>query len=520
MTLIECVPNFSEGRDLAVVTAIRDAIAEVDGISVLHMTADASHNRSVITFVGPKDTIVDAAFAAIRTAREHIDLSAHAGVHPRMGAADVIPFIPLNGATMDDCIDAARALGERVGRELEIPVYLYEHAATRPERRNLADVRRGGFEVIRNEIVANEGRIPDFGPRRIHPTAGAVAIGARPFLIAFNVFIGGADKLPVAKQIASVIRAANGGLPGVKALGLEVDGQAQVSMNLVDITQTSLVTAFDAVSREAELRGTAVTWSEIIGLVPDEHLLGAASAYLKLRDAADDHLLRRRILEHRGTEPTARGFLHAVSNFAATPGGGSVAAYAGALGAALVRMVAGLSLPAELREPGELADGITDNPTHERLVRVANAAEQLVARLADLTQRDAAAYDAVVRAYRLPKDAGADMQLRDAAIRSALLHAARVPLETARLCAQAAELANLVATHGARHAISDAGVAALMADAACKGAAYNVRVNLTQLSGAEADELAVAALRAVEDATVHTTATTRAVEAALARPAI
>lgn len=520
MTLIECVPNFSEGRDLSAITAIRDAIAAVDGVSVLHMTMDASHNRSVITFVGPPGHIVDAAFAAIRTARECIDLSKHTGVHPRMGAADVVPFIPLDGATMDDCVAAARTLGERVGRDLDIPVYLYEHAATRPERRNLADVRRGGFEVIREDILTKDERAPDFGPRRVHPTAGAVAIGARPFLIAFNIYLGGAEQLSVAKQVAKAVRASSGGLPGVKALGLEVDGQAQVSMNLVDIERTSLVDAFDAVSREAAARGATVTWSEIIGLVPDDALLGAASAYLKLRNDAQEHLLWRRLIELRGSEPTPRDFLQAVSNPTATPGGGSVAAYAGALGAALVRMVAGLSLPAALRSATDPTDGPAlerQHPLHERLLRVSGAAEQLVARLADLVQRDAAAYDAVVHAYRLPKHG--DLHYRDTAIRNALLNAARVPLETARLCAQAAELASLVASHGASHAISDAGVAALLAEAACRGAAYNVRINVNLLSGTEANELAVAAASAVADASSHAAAATRAVEKALTRSA-
>ena len=314
MRLIECVPNFSEGRDITIVHAIRDKIAAVDGVSILHVTADASHNRSVITFVVPYESAVAAAFAGIRAARDHIDLTQHGGVHPRIGAADVVPFIPLDGATMEECIALAHALGARVGAELEIPVYLYENAATRASRRNLADVRRGAFEGLRDEIRTNPDRAPDYGPRHVHPTFGAVAMGARPFLIAYNVYLGDAANLSIARQVARAVRASSGGLPAVKALGLEVDGQAQVSMNLVDIEQTSLVTAFDAVEREARARGVDVTWSEIIGLVPSSQLLGAAATHLRLRQRIDDHVLEHRMLEARGTSHTLRSYVDAVAS--------------------------------------------------------------------------------------------------------------------------------------------------------------------------------------------------------------
>jgi glutamate formiminotransferase/formiminotetrahydrofolate cyclodeaminase len=417
-----------------------------------------------------------------------------------MGAADVVPFIPLDGATMDDCIAAARALGERVGRELEIPVYLYERAATCPERRNLADVRRGGFEAIRTEIAAGEtsARIPDFGPRCVHPTAGAVAIGARPFLVAFNVYLGDASRLAIAKAVAKAVRESSGGLPAVKALGLEVDGQAQVSMNLVDLERTSLAAAYDAVVQEAAARGVSVTWSEIIGLVPDDALLGAAAAYLRLRDSASDHLLERRLLEVRGQEQTTRGFLHAVGSSAATPGGGSVAAYAGALGAALVQMVAGMS-------------------KNDALHTTRDDAERLATQLMELVARDAAAYDAVVHAYRLPQQDATQVSARADAIHAALLGAARVPLQTARLSARAAELAVAVATHGSKRTITDAGVAALMADAACRSAAYNVRVNVRALANDEAvaADLAVAAEQAVAAASRDAATVAQLVETAL-----
>ena len=277
MKLVECVPNFSEGRRPEIVTKIRDAIAAVKGTHVLDVSSDQSHNRTVVTFVVTIEAAVDAAFAGIRAARELINLTTHQGEHPRMGATDVVPFIPLEGATMEDCIGLARTLGERVGKELEIPVFLYERAATRPERENLADVRRGEFEGLRDEIGKNPARTPDYGPNHVHKTAGAVAIGARPFLVAYNVYLGDKANVPVAKEVAKAVRGSSGGLRYVKGLGLEVDGQAQVSMNLVDTEKTPLYRAFDLVKTEAEARGVSPTWSEIVGLVPERALFDTAA---------------------------------------------------------------------------------------------------------------------------------------------------------------------------------------------------------------------------------------------------
>jgi len=285
MKLVECVPNFSEGRRPDVVAAIRDAIAAVDGVAMLDVSSDQSHNRTVMTFVAPVERAVDAAFAGIRIARERIDLNHHTGEHPRMGATDVVPFIPLEGTTMEDCIVLARTLGERVGRELEIPFFLYERAATRPDRENLADVRRGEFEGIRDEMKSGAAnRVPDFGPARIHATAGAVAIGARPFLVAYNVYLGPATNIVVAKAVAKAVRGSSGGLRYVKGLGLEVDGQAQVSMNLVDTEKTPLYRAYEIVKMEAESQGVSPTWSEIVGLVPEKALFETAARHIQLRD--------------------------------------------------------------------------------------------------------------------------------------------------------------------------------------------------------------------------------------------
>ena len=475
MPLVECVPNFSEGRRPEVVQAIRDAIAAVPGAVVLDVSSDESHNRSVITFVAPRESAVDAAFAGMRAATDRIDLTRHAGEHPRMGATDVVPFVPLDGATMDECVALARQLGERVARELGIPVYLYERAATRPERENLADVRRGQFEGIRAEIETNPARTPDFGPPKIHPTAGAVAIGARPFLVAYNVYLGDASHVGEAKRIAKAVRGSSGGLRYVKALGLEVDGQAQVSMNLVDIDQTPPYRAFELVAMEAAAAGVPVTWSEIVGLVPERVLLDAAVRHLRLAAFSPEQLVERRVrAAHDAAPRSAEPDGDLVSALAAptpTPGGGSAAAYAGALAAALAQMVAGLTVG---RKKFAEVDGAMRD--------AASRAAALVTRLRELVTLDAQSYAAVSAAYKLPKDTPEQRAQRDAAITAALIGASEVPLETARACAGVAALAELVATKGNPSAVSDAGVSALLADAACRGAAYNVRINVASLA--------------------------------------
>ena len=281
MSLVECVPNFSEGRDPAVIAAIRDAIAGTPGAHVLDVSSDPSHHRTVITFIASLEAAVPAAFAAMQVAKERIDLTAHQGEHPRIGATDVVPFIPLEGTTMEHCVALARELGARAATELGIPVYLYERAASTPARENLADVRRGEFEGLREDIRTNPARTPDFGPNELHPTAGATAIGARPFLVAYNVYLGDAKNLPVAKEVAKAIRGSSGGLRYVKGLGMEVDGQAQVSMNLVDTEKTPLHRVFEIVKSEAAAHGVSPTWSEIVGLVPERVLLEAGARHVQ-----------------------------------------------------------------------------------------------------------------------------------------------------------------------------------------------------------------------------------------------
>src|SRR5687767_11754611 len=382
MKLVECVPNFSEGRDKDVIDAIRNAIATVEGVAVLDVSSDASHNRTVITFVAPLDTAVDAAFAGMQEAAKRIDLTKHQGEHPRIGATDVVPFVPLEGTTMEDCILLARALGERAARELGVPVYLYERAATRPDRVKLADVRRGEFEGLRDEIATNTDRKPDFGDSRVHPTAGATAVGARPFLVAFNVYLGPATNLHVAREVAKAVRFSTGGLRYVKALGLEVEGQAQVSMNLVDLEGTPLHIAYEMVRLEAAAHGVTPTWSEIVGLVPEHALMAAGARHIQLRGFTPRMVLDHRVREAIAGGVSVSGFAAAVASPVPAPGGGSVAALVGALGAALAQMVAGLtagrkkyaSVDAEMRDLGLHAAALASE-LHQLVDRDAKAHE-------------------------------------------------------------------------------------------------------------------------------------------------
>jgi len=491
MSLIECVPNFSEGRDAALLDALRTALTSVPGVRLLDAQADPSHNRSVFTLVAAPEAALEAAFRGVKLASERIDLRTHRGEHPRMGAADVVPFIPLTGATMDDCVALARRLGERVGAELGIPVFLYERAATRPERANLADVRKGEFEGLSGLIGSDPAHAPDFGPAKIHPTAGAVAIGARPFLVAYNVYLETGDQA-VAKAIAKKVRTATGGLPAVKALGMLVGGEAQVSMNLVDIDVTPPHVAFEAVAAAARELGTEATWSEIVGMVPERCVEGAAAAHLKLREPLAAHVLEGKVRATAG--PTLADWTDAVASSSPAPGGGTVSAVAGAMAAALAAMVGRLTV-------GRKKYAAVDGEFRELVER----AEALRVRLMRLGEEDAAAFNAVSAAYALPKEPEAP---RKDAIQEALVGAAKVPLETLRAAADVAGLAARAAEAGNRNAVSDAGVGAMLAGAAARGAAYNVRINVAGMPRpeeaaalvAEANRLLEAALRESERA--------------------
>jgi glutamate formiminotransferase len=294
--LVECVPNFSEGRKPETVQQIAAAVAAVDTACILDKHIDPDHNRSVITFVATPERIVEAAVAGVRRASELIDMRRHDGVHPRLGATDVLPFIPIRGVTIDDCVALAHQAGEKIARELSIPVYYYERAALRPDRVNLEDVRRGAYELLREQIATNPERVPDVGPVRVHDSAGAIVVGARPFLIAFNVVLH-SDDVAVARQIARAIRARNGGLPFLKALGFKLATRnlVQVSMNLVNYEVTGMRAAYDAIRREADALGVDVVSTEIVGLVPRNALDREAEYFRKLDNFSEATILENQI---------------------------------------------------------------------------------------------------------------------------------------------------------------------------------------------------------------------------------
>ncbi len=303
MRLVECVPNFSEGRRPEVLDEIVGAMTDVPGVKLLGKEMDADHNRAVVTIIGEPDAVLEGACQGIGKARDLLDLTKHEGEHPRMGATDVCPFVPVKGVTMDDCVELAQKLGERVGTELGIPVFLYEAAATSPSRENLAKVRKGQFEGLSKEIGTNPAKDPDYGPKKIHPTAGAIAIGARPFLVAYNINLA-TDDLSIAKTIAHAIRHARGGYRYVKAMGFEIKdrGIVQVSINMVNYKGTPLFRVFETVKREAQRYGVNVVGSEIVGLVPSEALVACADFYLQLEDFKSDQVLENRLTESEETE--------------------------------------------------------------------------------------------------------------------------------------------------------------------------------------------------------------------------
>ena len=499
MPLVECVPNFSEGRSVETLDALRAALTSVPGVRLLDVQADPSHNRSVFTVVAPPDAAAEAAFRAVKLAAERIDLRTHRGEHPRMGAADVVPFIPLADVTMDDCVALAKRLGERIGAELSIPVFLYERAATRPDRANLADVRKGEFEGLRDLIGTDPARAPDFGPGRIHPTAGAVAVGARPFLVAYNVYLASGGQ-PLAKSLAKQVREAGGGLKAVKALGMLVGGEGQVSMNLVDIDVTPPHAAFESVAAAARAAGSDAAWSEIVGMVPERCVYGAAEQHLKLREGVAGHVLESKVRATAG--PTLSDWMDSVASSSPAPGGGTVSAVAGGMASALAAMVGRLTV-------GRKKYAAVDADFRQLVER----AEGLRVRLMRLGDEDAAAFNGVSAAYALPKEPDAP---RQAAIQKALMGAAHVPLETLRAARDVAALAARAAEAGNRNAVSDAGVAALLAGAAAQGAAYNVRINISGMPNpSEAAPMAEEARRLIAEAEGDVSRARAAVEAAI-----
>src|SRR6201997_4761958 len=347
-TLVECVPNFSEGRDKSKVDAIVEAM-KINGVYLLDREMDADHNRCVITLVGEREPIQEAVIRGVGKAAELIDLNQHQGAHPRMGAADVVPFIPIEGVTIEDCVAMARHVGEEIWKRYQIPVYLYESAARIPERQGLENIRRGQFEGIRAEIATNPSRRPDFGDPCVHPTAGATVVGARKFLIAYNVFLNTPD-VRIAKKIAKAVRFSSGGMRFVKGAGFLVRGLAQVSMNLTDFEPTPIHRVFEMVKREAARYGVMPVSSEIVGLIPKKALEQAAEWFLQVENFDSSLIIENRLAAVMSGKTAVGGLRAAVEPFIeqlaapmATPGGGSASAAAGAMAAGLAHMVASMS---------------------------------------------------------------------------------------------------------------------------------------------------------------------------------
>lgn len=488
--LVECIPNFSEARRPEIVEEIIQVIQSVPEIHILDRHSDLDHNRTVITFIGPPSAVEEAAFRAIALAAQRINMDEHEGAHPRIGATDVVPFVPISDITMQECVEMARRLGKRVGEELGIPVYLYEEAATRPERQNLENIRRGQYEGLKMEIGVNPERQPDFGPS-VLGSAGATVIGARQPLIAYNVYLNTNDTA-IAQKIAKAVRHSSGGLRYVKAMGVLVEGRAQVSMNLTNYRGTPIARVTEMIRREAERYGVTIHHSELVGLIPQEALNDAAVWYLQLDQFTPEQILEQRLMELMRTQPAStapleHSFLEALAAATPTPGGGSAAAHTGAVAAALVAMVARLTLGKKKYEA-----------VKERMWAILEQAENLRTELLRNVEEDSQAFEAVMQAFKLPKDTPEQEQWRQQAIQQATLKASRVPLITARNCLEVQKLAAELTETGNLNAISDAASAATLARAALTCAAYNVRINLNNLNGAEESQTLMAQLAEIE----------------------
>lgn len=545
--IIECVPNFSEGRDRRIIDSICEAISAAGGVEILDVDPGEATNRTVVTFVGEPEAVVEAAFEGVRRAAELIDMRHHHGAHPRMGATDVLPLIPVAGVTLEECAAMARKLAERIAAELKVPTYCYEAAAFTPARRNLAVCRAGEYEALPKKMEDETGK-PDFGARAFDEgvaRTGATAVGARDFLIAVNFNLN-TTSTRRANAIAFDVRekgrpAREGGkltgkplkdengkpvmipgtLKGTKAIGWFIDeyGIAQVSMNITDIAATPLHRAFDEVSRAAAARGLRVTGTEIVGLLPKRALIEAGRHYLHMQQRStgipDSEIIKiavksmglddlkpfdpaEKVIEYmlesksgdggvRLTAMSCRGFAEETASESPAPGGGSVAAYMGALGAALGTMVANLS-----------AHKSGWDERWKEFSDAADAGQALMQRLLSLVDEDTAAFNRIKAAMGLPKGTDSEKEQRAAAIEVATLYASQVPLKTARAAAEAFPLLRAMASDGNPASVTDAGVGALAARAAVRGAALNVRINAAGLADrAAADEL-IASARALE----------------------
>ena len=545
--IIECVPNFSEGRDRRIIDSICEAISAAGGVEILDVDPGEATNRTVVTFVGEPEAVVEAAFEGVRRAAELIDMRHHHGAHPRMGATDVLPLIPVAGVTLEECAAMARKLAERIAAELKVPTYCYEAAAFTPARRNLAVCRAGEYEALPKKMEDETGK-PDFGARAFDEgvaRTGATAVGARDFLIAVNFNLN-TTSTRRANAIAFDVRekgrpAREGGkltgkplkdengkpvmipgtLKGTKAIGWFIDeyGIAQVSMNITDIAATPLHRAFDEVSRAAAARGLRVTGTEIVGLLPKRALIEAGRHYLHMQQRStgipDSEIIKiavksmglddlkpfdpaEKVIEYmlesksgdggvRLTAMSCRGFAEETASESPAPGGGSVAAYMGALGAALGTMVANLS-----------AHKSGWDERWKEFSDAADSGQALMQRLLSLVDEDTAAFNRIKAAMSLPKGTDSEKEQRAAAIEAATLYASQVPLKTARAAAEAFPLLRAMASDGNPASVTDAGVGALAARAAVRGAALNVRINAAGLADRAAADEVIASARALE----------------------
>jgi glutamate formiminotransferase/formiminotetrahydrofolate cyclodeaminase len=477
LKLVECVPNFSEGRRKEIVDAIV-AQARSRNVRVLDIESDADHNRSVLTFVGTPDAVREAALAVSSKAIELIDLNKHRGQHPRMGAVDVVPFVPISDITIEECVQLAKDFAAEYSSRFKVPVFLYEEAATRPDRKNLADVRKGEFEGLRNQIGKSPEKTPDFGPNAIHPTAGATAVGARQILIAYNINLA-TNNLEVARKIAREVRGKDGGLTAVKALGFELKdrGIVQVSMNMVDYKASQLFKIFELVRALAQHHGVQILGSEIVGLVPMEALTDTAEFYLQLQGFSKNQILETKVLETQTDRLVALDlatFGSEVASEKPVPGGGSVSAYAGSLAASLVSMVSRLTLKKpEYQQHWPKVEGIVAE------------SETLQKRLLELVDEDSRSFGNLMQAYRLPKSSEQEKRVRSAEIQSRLKGAAEVPLTTAENAARALSLAKSLSECANENALSDLQTAIFLAHASVIGALSNVTINLVGMKDEE-----------------------------------
>lgn len=536
--IIECVPNFSEGRDKSKIKEITDAIESVEGISLLDVDPGEATNRTVVTFVGAPDAVVEAAFRGIKKAAEVIDMRTHHGAHPRMGATDVCPLIPVSGITLEECAALARQLAERVATELNIPTYCYEAAAFRPERKNLAVCREGEYEALPNKMGSEE-KGPDFGNRPYDDevaATGATTIGARDFLIAVNFNLNttstrranaiafdvrekGRPMREGGKVTGKPVKDENGNpvmipgtLKGTKAIGWYIDeyGIAQVSMNITDISQVPLHEAFDEVCRKADARGVRVTGTEIVGLVPKRTLIDAGKYFLHKQQRScgipESEIIRiavksmgldqlapfdpkQKVIEYliedktskKLVDLTARGLAEETASESPAPGGGSISAYMGALGAALGTMVANLS-----------AHKAAYDDRWEEFSDIAEIGERLMNELLNLVDEDTAAFNRIMAVFSMPKKTDEEKAARAAALEEATLYATQVPLRTMKKAYEVFDIVENMAADGNPASVTDAGVGALAARAAIRGAGLNVRINAAGLKDRATAESLVA----------------------------